>query len=116
LDRVILDLPEPWQVVPLAAEALVPGGIFLSFLPTILQVHQLSEALRGHPSFDLIETIEILVRPWSVTGRSVRPAHRMVAHTGFITTARRCSDKDFIIREDIAADAGILGDSPDDGG
>ena len=92
LDRLVLDLPEPWQVVPLAAEALVPGGLFLSYLPTILQVHQLSMALREHPSFDLIETLEVLVRPWSVTARSVRPVHRMVAHTGFITTARNCSD------------------------
>ena len=91
LDRIVLDLPEPWSVVPLAAEALVPGGIILSFLPTVLQIHQLTEALREDPSFDLIETMEILLRPWSVTTRSVRPAHRMVAHTGFITTARKCS-------------------------
>ncbi len=91
LDRIVLDLPEPWSVVPTASEALVPGGILLSFLPTVLQIHRLSEALREESSFDLIETVEILLRPWSVTTRSVRPAHRMVAHTGFITTARRCS-------------------------
>lgn len=90
LDRVVLDLPEPWQVVPHASTALVPGGIFLSFLPTILQVHDLAQALREEKTFDLIETMEVLLRPWSVGGRSVRPAQRMVSHTGFITTARRC--------------------------
>jgi len=37
----------------------------------------------------MIETIEVLVRPWNIDGLSVRPAHRMVAHTGFLTTARR---------------------------
>jgi tRNA (adenine57-N1/adenine58-N1)-methyltransferase len=94
LDRIVLDVPEPWQVVPGAASALVPGGILLSYLPTILQVHQLHEVLAESPHFELMETIEVLVRPWSVTHRSVRPVHRMVAHTGFITTARRCAPKE----------------------
>ena len=91
LDRIVLDLPEPWRVVPFAAERLAPGGIFVSFLPTILQVHRLAESLREHRVFALLETIEVLVRPWSIKPYSVRPDHRMVAHTGFITTARRCS-------------------------
>ena len=93
LDRVILDVPEPWQVVPHAGEALVGGGIFVSFLPTILQVHQLHEALKETPYFEMLETLEVLVRPWSVSSRSVRPAHRMVGHTGFITIARRCAPR-----------------------
>ena len=93
LDRIVLDVPEPWQVVPAASEALVPGGILLSFLPTVLQVHQLARALAQDPRFQLVETIETLLRPWHVTLRSVRPAHRMVAHTGFITTARKCSPR-----------------------
>ena len=88
LDRIVLDLPEPWRVVPHAADALVPGGILLSFVPTILQVHELTRALRAQRTFHLIETVEVLVRSWSVSGRSVRPSHRMVGHTGFITTAR----------------------------
>ena len=91
IDRVVLDLPEPWQVVPHASKALVPGGIFLSFLSTVLQFHELTKALREEETFDMIETVEVLVRPWSVAGRSVRPAQRMVSHTGFITTARKCS-------------------------
>ena len=90
VDRVILDVPEPWRAVAPVAEALIPGGILLSFLPTILQVHKLVLALLAESHFQLIETVEVLLRPWSVTERSVRPAHRMVAHTGFITTARRC--------------------------
>lgn len=89
LDRVVLDLPEPWHVVPHASERLVPGGLFFSFLPTVLQVHDLTSALRAQRTFNLIETMEVLMRPWSVGGRSVRPSHRMVGHTGFITTARK---------------------------
>ena len=90
LDRVVLDLPEPWDVVPHAGDALTPGGIFVSFVPTVLQFQDLTAALRADRRFELIETIEVLVRPWSVGNRSVRPAQRMVAHTGFITTARKC--------------------------
>jgi tRNA (adenine57-N1/adenine58-N1)-methyltransferase len=98
LDRIVLDLPEPWQVVRHAASALVPGGLFLSFLPTVLQFHELTKALRHGGEFDMIETAEVLLRPWSVGGRSVRPAQRMVSHTGFITTARKC--------EPVPVDAG----------
>ena len=90
-DRIVLDLPEPWRVVPHAAISLVSGGVFLSFLPTVLQVHELTQALRLDRSFDMISTLEVLVREWSVSGRSVRPSQRMVGHTGFITTARKCS-------------------------
>ena len=91
LDRVMLDLPEPWRVVKHAAAALRPGGILVSYLPTIGQVAQLREALDGGP-FVLPETVEVLQRSWHVEGPSVRPDHRMVAHTGFLTAARRSSD------------------------
>jgi tRNA (adenine57-N1/adenine58-N1)-methyltransferase len=88
LDRIILDMPEPWDVVKHAEGALRPGGILLAYLPTINQTQLLRETLRHH-SFGLEETVEILRRTWHIDGRSVRPDHRMVAHTGFITSARR---------------------------
>ena len=87
LDRVVLDLPEPWRVVPHAAERLVPGGILVAYLPTIGQVARLHEVLDDSP-FGLAETVEVLQRSWHVAGQSVRPDHRMVAHTGFLTSAR----------------------------
>ena len=87
LDRVLLDLPEPWRVVKHAAAALLPGGILLSYLPTIGQVARLHEELIASP-FGMVETVEILERSWHVDGQSVRPDHRMVAHTGFLTCAR----------------------------
>ena len=87
LDRVVLDLPEPWQVVPHAAGALRPGGILLAFTPSIVQVQRLRQALDDSP-FDLSETVEILQRGWHVEGDAVRPNHRMVAHTGFLTVSR----------------------------
>lgn len=87
LDRVLLDLPEPWRVVDHAARALRPGGILLSYLPTIGQVTRLRAALDDAP-FGLARTIEVLQRGWHVERGSVRPDHRMVAHTGFLTQAR----------------------------
>ena len=89
IDRVVLDLPEPWHVVPHAVDALVPGGVITCFLPTVLQVHELVGALEDANTFGMIETTEIFMRTWSVRGRSVRPDHRMIGHTGFITTARK---------------------------
>lgn len=93
IDRIVLDLPEPWLVVGTAGDALVMGGIFLSFLPTILQVHHLTMELDRDTRFQRIETVETLLRSWHVTERSVRPAHRMVAHSGFLTTAMRCEPR-----------------------
>ena len=93
LDRIVLDLPEPWHVVPHASEALLPDGIFVSFSPTVLQVHEFVRTLRAARTFDMLETMEVLQRPWNISNRSVRPEHRMVAHTGFITVARKCSPR-----------------------
>jgi tRNA (adenine57-N1/adenine58-N1)-methyltransferase len=89
LDRLLLDLPEPWRLVESAAAAVQVGGIFAAYLPTILQAQRTHEALAAHPAFALVETFETLLRPWHIAGLSVRPAHRMVAHTGFITLGRR---------------------------
>ena len=86
-DRIVLDLPEPWRVLPHAEKALTPGGILLAYLPTINQVSRLrAEITRSR--FAMAETSELLRRTWHVEERSVRPDHRMVAHTGFLTTAR----------------------------
>ena len=93
VDRVILDVPEPWQAVPGIAEALVMGGILLSFVPTILQVQRLVLALEDDGRFQMIESLETLLRTWHITERSVRPDHRMIAHSGFLTTAVRCDPK-----------------------
>ena len=87
LDRIVLDLPEPWRVVKHAEAALRPGGIIVAYVPSILQVSQLRDALDAS-AFGMAETMEIMLRTWHVEGQSVRPDHRMVAHTGFLTHAR----------------------------
>jgi tRNA (adenine57-N1/adenine58-N1)-methyltransferase len=87
LDRIVLDLPEPWQVVPHAETALRRGGIFLAYTPSIIQVSQLHEAFEDS-RFGMVETLEVLHRGWYLNGTAVRPDHRMVGHTGFLTHAR----------------------------
>ncbi|MXW42350.1 MAG: tRNA (adenine-N1)-methyltransferase [Acidimicrobiia bacterium] len=88
LDRVILDLPEPWQVVPHAAKALNAGGILTAYTPSILQATQFREAC-DCKLWAQACTVEILHRNWHIEDEAVRPEHRMVGHTGFVTTVRR---------------------------
>lgn len=88
VDRVVLDLPEPWNVVPFAAQALRTGGIFVAYTPSITQAMSTRSALEESNWTDT-RTIEVLHRSWHIEGQSVRPDHRMVAHTGFLTSARR---------------------------
>ena len=87
-DRLVLDLPEPWHAVGTTTDALVPGGLMCCYLPTVPQVQQTVEAMR-RGGFALINTFEGMLRTWNVEGQSVRPDHRMVAHTGFIVTGRK---------------------------
>ncbi|HET7481878.1 MAG TPA: tRNA (adenine-N1)-methyltransferase [Actinomycetota bacterium] len=88
VDRIVLDLPEPWHAVGTTTRSLVPGGILCCYVPTVPQVQQTVEAMK-RGGFALLSTFEGLVRTWNVDGQSVRPDHRMVAHTGFIVTGRR---------------------------
>ena len=89
-DRMVLDLPEPWNVVPHAADALIDGGLILAYTPSIIQATNFRTAL-SKAGFGMAETIEVLNRSWHIEPEhnAVRPDHRMVAHTAFLTTARK---------------------------
>lgn len=88
-DRLVLDLPEPWEVVRPAVAGLADGGILTSYVPTVPQVQHLHDELRRSHRFMEPVTFEVLFREWVAEGRSVRPASQMVGHTGFITVARK---------------------------
>jgi len=92
VDRLFLDLPEPGRALDVVARALRPGGVFIGYVPTALQLKETVEALQLHPLFTEIESFETLLRNWHVKGMSVRPVHRMVAHSAFIIVARRLAD------------------------
>ncbi|MEE2756150.1 MAG: tRNA (adenine-N1)-methyltransferase [Myxococcota bacterium] len=89
VDRIVLDVPEPWRVVAHAVDALKDGGIFVAYVPTVLQIHEVVKALRAEPSMYTTWTLETLERPWHATEDSLRPEQRMVAHTGFLVFSRR---------------------------
>lgn len=94
LDRVLLDLPEPWQAVPVIKAAIRPGGIVFAHCPNVSQVQRFFDCLRDVRGFGMLEVFEVLQRGWTVRGRSLRPSHRMVAHTGFLCFARRLAGDD----------------------
>jgi tRNA (adenine57-N1/adenine58-N1)-methyltransferase len=93
LDRIILDLSEPWRVLKHVEKSLRDGGILLCYNPTVLQIYKLSRRLelKYEKIFRVMGIYEVSLRGWEIKGRSMRPEHRMIAHTGFIFVARKCS-------------------------
>lgn len=87
LDRLIIDLAEPWTLLPQAAAALRPGAVLVAYVPTAMQVKTFVDEAR-RSGFGAVEVMESLLRFWHVQGLSIRPEHRMVAHTGFVITCR----------------------------
>ncbi len=91
LDRLLMDIPEPWTLLPAAGTALRPGGVLVAYVPTALQVKQFVDQARSG-GFGAVQVMETLIRFWHVKGLSVRPEHRMIGHTGFIISCRRLAD------------------------
>lgn len=88
-DRVVLDMLAPWECVDATAETLKPGGLVVCYIATVTQLSRTAEAFRASGLFTEPDSSETLVRSWHVEGLAVRPDHRMIAHTGFLMTARR---------------------------
>jgi tRNA (adenine57-N1/adenine58-N1)-methyltransferase len=86
---MFLDLAEPYRALGVAARALRAGGVLVCYVPTAIQLHHTVEALNSDGGFGEVESFETLLRNWHVKGMSVRPMHRMVAHSGFIIVGRR---------------------------
>ncbi len=88
-DRVILDMLSPWECVETAAHALVPGGVFISYVATTTQLSKIAEAIKNNGNFTEPESSETIVRGWHHEGLAVRPQHRIIGHTGFLIFTRR---------------------------
>jgi tRNA (adenine57-N1/adenine58-N1)-methyltransferase len=89
VDRVVLDMLAPWEVLSTAADAMRPGGVLCAYVATTTQLSRIVEALREHGGFAEPRPWESMIRGWHVDGLAVRPEHRMIGHTGFLVTARR---------------------------
>ena len=92
VDRVVLDMLAPWDVLEAVSGALVPGGLVCCYVATTTQLSRTVEALREHGTFTEPTSWESMVRGWHVEGLAVRPEHRMIGHTGFLVTSRRMAD------------------------
>ena len=99
VDRVVLDMLSPWDVLPAVAAALRPGGVLIGYVATTTQLSRLVEAIRAFGTDDVNDVhgggftepvaTETMVRGWHVVGLAVRPEHRMIGHTAFLVTTRR---------------------------
>lgn len=89
VDRVVLDMLAPWECIDVVSVALKPGGVLLCYIATATQLSRVAEAIRATGLYTDPVSNETMVRGWHVQGLAVRPDHRMIAHTGFLITARR---------------------------
>lgn len=87
--RIVLDLPEPWHTVEAASRHQPGGGVLAAYVPTVPQVQTTVDTARETGAFSEIEVKEFLFRDWNVEGRSVRPEHSMIGHTGFLIFMRK---------------------------
>ncbi len=89
VDRIVLDMAEPWTMLPMVAASLVPGGVLTVYVASTTQLSRIAEDIRADTGFTEPDAWETLHRPWHLVGAAVRPEHRMIGHTAFLLTARR---------------------------
>ena len=92
VDRVILDMLEPWEHLETVRDLLIPGGVFMTYVATVPQLMKVMEGIRELKCFTEPKAWESLVREWKVEGLATRPEHRMNAHTAFLIWPRRLAD------------------------
>ena len=89
VDRVVLDMLAPWEVVDTVARVLVAGGVLTVYLATVTQLSKTVEALREQQCWTEPRAWETMQRGWNVVGLAVRPQHNMRGHTAFLVSTRR---------------------------
>lgn len=113
VDALFLDLPNPYDYTAQAREALKPGGFFGSILPTVNQVSQLLIALRRE-RFAFIDVLELMLRFFKPEPNRMRPADRMVAHTGYLVFARPVLIDPAIANRALLRETGFLSETESD--
>ncbi len=92
VDRIVLDMLEPWEHLETVRDLLIPGGVFMTYVATVPQLMKVMEGLRELKCFTEPRAWESLVREWKVEGLATRPEHRMNAHTAYLIWTRRLAD------------------------
>jgi len=88
VDAVVLDLPDPWNAVHAAYDALAPCGHLATYSPNMEQVKETVLAV-GKLPFIEVRTVEVLEREMEVREQGVRPSFAALGHTGYLTVARK---------------------------
>lgn len=87
-DMVVVDLGDPWTVVPQARKMLKGSGYFVAICPTMNQLEKLASALRENDFFDL-EFTEQIVRTIEAREGKTRHSFRGIGHTTYVAFARK---------------------------
>lgn len=87
-DAAVIDVGDPWPMIPLVYSALSGGSPIVSFSPTVNQVEKTTEAF-GQDGFVNIQTVECFIREIRADTGKTRPATIMIGHTGYMTFAQK---------------------------
>ena len=88
VDLIVVDLGDPWSVVPQARKMLKGSGAFVAICPTMNQLEKLVTVLRENDFFD-IECTEQLVRTIEAREGKTRHSFRSIGHTTYVAFARK---------------------------
>lgn len=89
LDAAIIDIAEPWTVVPEISQTLRIGGRIACYCPTTAQLEKSWNKVEEEGL--IVEFAgEIIERRWSKAGRGgVRPGNQPMGHTAFLLIAAK---------------------------
>lgn len=91
-DAAIVDLGDPWSVVPQVYSALKPSGAFIAICPTMNQLEKSATGLKSNHFID-VDCVEIILRSIEAREGMTRPSMRMIGHTTYLIFARKTTNQ-----------------------
>lgn len=88
VDLITLDMQNPEKIVKYAFNSLKAGGWLAVYSMHIEEVKRVYEEFNKYDFTD-IKILENIQREWQSIGKLTRPKNYMLAHTGFLTFARK---------------------------
>ncbi len=109
-DAVFLDVPNPWDYIGAAYEALASGHHLGILVPT---TNQISETVAGLQEFGFvdIQVVELMLRYYKTEPKRIRPEDIMTGHTGYLVFAV----KTLPLAEEIPSENGSAENGTDSG-